>query len=102
MATYDEASLTCFLRDGAGYGLRCMNWDDFRRVVESSEASRKDFADIIRERLAQLEVVEAFSSQHRACNESVHPTVAHRAASASPLFEIAIVFVCLNHELLLL
>jgi hypothetical protein len=30
-----------------------MSWDDFRRVVESSEASRKDFADIMRERLAQ-------------------------------------------------
>ena len=30
-----------------------MSWDDFRKVIESSEASRKDFADIMRERLAQ-------------------------------------------------
>jgi len=101
VATYDEASLICFLRDRAGYGLRCMNWDDFRRVVESSEARARILLTLYA-RLAQLEAVEAFSSQHRACNESVHPTVARRAASASPLFEIAIVFVCLNHELLLL
>jgi hypothetical protein len=33
--------------------LLAMNWDDFRKVIESSEASRKDFADIMRERLAQ-------------------------------------------------
>jgi hypothetical protein len=33
--------------------LVAMSWDDFRRVVESSEASRKDFAGIMRERLAQ-------------------------------------------------
>src|SRR5205814_1309072 len=35
------------------YELLAMSWDDFRKIIESSEASRKDFADIMRERLAQ-------------------------------------------------
>jgi hypothetical protein len=39
-----------------------MSWDDFRKVIESSETSRKDFADIMRERLAQTSEAGAFSS----------------------------------------
>src|SRR4029453_9856628 len=41
------------LRAKTNVELLAMSWDDFRKVIESSEASRKDFADIMRERLAQ-------------------------------------------------
>ena len=48
-----EARRNASIRAKTDVELLAMNWDDFRRVIESSEASRKDFADIMRERLAQ-------------------------------------------------
>jgi CRP-like cAMP-binding protein len=48
-----EARRNASIRVKTAVELLAMNWDDFRRVIESSEASRKDFADIMRERLAQ-------------------------------------------------
>jgi len=47
-----EARRNASIRAKTDVELLAMNWDDFRRVIESSEASRKDFADIMRERLA--------------------------------------------------
>jgi len=48
-----EARRNASIRAKTDVELLAMSWDDFRRVIESSEASRKDFADIMRERLAQ-------------------------------------------------
>ena len=48
-----EARRNASIRAKTDVELLGMSWDDFRRVIESSEASRKDFADIMRERLAQ-------------------------------------------------
>jgi len=48
-----EARRNASIRAKTDVELLAMNWDDFRRVIESSEATRKDFADIMRERLAQ-------------------------------------------------
>ena len=48
-----EARRNASIRAKTDVELLAMNWDDFRRVIESSEASRKDFADIMRERLAE-------------------------------------------------
>src|SRR5205814_9581828 len=48
-----EARRNASIRAKTDVQLLAMSWDDFRRVIESSEASRKDFADIMRERLAQ-------------------------------------------------
>jgi hypothetical protein len=48
-----EARRNASIRAKTDVELLAMNWDDFRRVIESSEVSRKDFADIMRERLAQ-------------------------------------------------
>jgi CRP-like cAMP-binding protein len=48
-----EARRNASIRAKTDVELVAMTWDDFRRVIESSEASRKDFADIMRERLAQ-------------------------------------------------
>jgi alkyl hydroperoxide reductase subunit AhpC len=48
-----EARRNASIRAKTDVELLAMTWDDFRRVIESSEASRKDFADIMRERLAQ-------------------------------------------------
>ena len=48
-----EARRNAAIRAKTDVELLAMNWDDFRRVIESSEASRKDFADIMRERLAE-------------------------------------------------
>jgi peroxiredoxin (alkyl hydroperoxide reductase subunit C) len=48
-----EARRNASIRAKTDVELLAMSWDDFRKVIESSEASRKDFADIMRERLAQ-------------------------------------------------
>ena len=48
-----EARRNASIRAKSDLELLAMSWDDFRKVIESSEASRKDFADIMRERLAQ-------------------------------------------------
>ena len=48
-----EARRNASIRAKTDLELLAMSWDDFRKVIESSEASRKDFADIMRERLAQ-------------------------------------------------
>ena len=48
-----EARRNASIRAKTNVELLAMSWDDFRKVIESSEASRKDFADIMRERLAQ-------------------------------------------------
>jgi len=48
-----EARRNASIRAKTDVELLAMSWDDFRKVIESSEASRKDFADIVRERLAQ-------------------------------------------------
>jgi CRP-like cAMP-binding protein len=48
-----EARRNASIRAKTDVELLAMNWDDFRRVIESSEVSRKDFADIMRERLAE-------------------------------------------------
>jgi hypothetical protein len=48
-----EARRNASIRAKTDVELLAMNWDDFRKVIESSEVSRKDFADIMRERLAQ-------------------------------------------------
>jgi CRP-like cAMP-binding protein len=48
-----EARRNASIRAKTDVELLAMNWDDFRKVIESSEASRKDFADIVRERLAE-------------------------------------------------
>jgi peroxiredoxin 2/4 len=48
-----EARRNASIRAKTDVELLAMNWDDFRRVIESSEVSRKDFAEIMRDRLAQ-------------------------------------------------
>ncbi|PYJ37117.1 MAG: hypothetical protein DME81_08585 [Verrucomicrobia bacterium] len=48
-----EARRNASIRAKTDAELLAMSWDDFRKIIESSEASRKDFADIMRERLAQ-------------------------------------------------
>ena len=48
-----EARRNASIRAKTDVELLAMSWDDFRKVIESSEASRKDFADIMRERLSR-------------------------------------------------
>ena len=48
-----EARRNASIRAKTDVELLAMSWDDFRKVIESSETSRKDFADIMRERLEE-------------------------------------------------